>query len=154
MLFFSVLGNGHIVVWWHWLLVMVKLFVVLGVFNYATIITCHGQGCLASYLQVQQLRRLRWSPKDQHRQEPFQPTRGSLNGYIPRHRNKTWTRAPSRQFFPQKFCVKSELTPVFLSKNLSLECEIATILNSRHKYAFRTNIEFSSKCIYLQLKPI
>ena len=64
------------------------------------------------------------------------------------------TRAPSRQFFPQKFWVKSESTPVFLSKNLSMERKIATNLNSRQKYAFRTNIEFSRKCIYLQLKPI
>jgi len=63
-------------------------------------------------------------------------------------------RAFSRQFFPQKFWVKSESTPVFLSKNLSLERKIATNLNSRQKYAFRTNIEFSRKCIYLQLKPI
>ena len=63
-------------------------------------------------------------------------------------------RAPSRQFFPQKFWIKSESTPVFLSKNLSLERKIATNHNSRQKYAFRTNIEFSKKCIYLQLKPI
>ena len=65
-----------------------------------------------------------------------------------------YSRAPSHQFFPQKFWVKSESTPVFLSKNLSLERKIATNLNSRQKYAFRTNIEFSRKCIYLQLKPI
>ena len=63
-------------------------------------------------------------------------------------------RAPNRQFFPQKFSVKSESTPVFLSKNLSLERKVATNLNSRQKYAFRTNIEFSRKCIHLQLKPI
>ena len=64
------------------------------------------------------------------------------------------TRGFNRQFFPQKFWVKSESTPLFLSKSLSLERKIATNLNSRQKYAFRTNIEFSRKCIYLQLKPI
>ena len=32
--------------------------------------------------------------------------------------------------------------------------KIATKFNSRQKYAFRTNIEFSRKCIYFQLKPI
>ena len=63
------------------------------------------------------------------------------------------SRAPNRQFFPQKFWVKSESNPVFLSKNLSLEPKLATNLNSRQKYAFRINIEFSRKCIYLQLKP-
>ena len=63
-------------------------------------------------------------------------------------------RAFSCQFFPQNFCVKSESTLVFPSKNLSLERKIATNLNSRQKYGFRTNIEFSRKCIYLQLKPI
>ena len=67
---------------------------------------------------------------------------------------KPLTRAPSRQFFPQKFWVNSESTPVFLSKNLSLERKIATNLNSWQKYALRTNIDFSKKCIYLQLKPI
>ena len=65
-----------------------------------------------------------------------------------------YSRAPSHQFFPQKLWVKSESTTLFLSKNLSLEHKLATNLNSRHKYAFRTNIEFSRKCIYLQLKPI
>ena len=68
--------------------------------------------------------------------------------------NEIKTRVPSRQFFPQKFWVKSESTPVFLSKNLSLERKIATNLYSQQKYAFRTNMEFSRKCIYLQLKPI
>ena len=60
----------------------------------------------------------------------------------------------NRQIFPQKFWVKSESTPVFLSKNLSLKRKIATNFNSRQKCAFRTNIEFSRKCIYLQFKPI
>ena len=69
-------------------------------------------------------------------------------------KNHGGTIAPSRQLFSQKFWVKSESTPVFLSKNLSLERRIATNLNSRQKYAFRTNIEFSRKCMYLQLKPI
>ena len=61
---------------------------------------------------------------------------------------------PAANFFPQKFWVKSESTPVFLSKNLSLEPELVTNLNSRQKYAFRMYIEFSRKCIYIQLKPI
>ena len=65
-----------------------------------------------------------------------------------------FTRAFSRQFFPQKFWVKSESTPVFLSKNLSLERKIVTNLNSRQKCAFRTSIELSRKCLDLQLKPI
>ena len=34
----------------------------------------------------------------------------------------------SRQFFPQKFWVKSKSTPVFLSKNLSLEHKSRQIL--------------------------
>ena len=63
-------------------------------------------------------------------------------------------RAFSRQFFPRKFWVKSESTPVFLSKNLSLERKITTKFNSREKYAFRTNIEFSRKGIHFQLKPV
>ena len=54
----------------------------------------------------------------------------------------------------QKFWLKSESTPLFLSKYLSLERKIASNLHSRQKYAFRTNIEFSWKCRYLQLKPI
>ena len=60
----------------------------------------------------------------------------------------------NRLFFPQKFWVKSESTPVFLSKNLSLERKITTNFHSQQKYPCRTNIEFSRKCIYLQLKPI
>ena len=67
---------------------------------------------------------------------------------------RIFTRAPSRQIFPQKFWVKSESTPGFLSKNLSLKRKIAINFNSRQKYPFRTNIEFSRKSTYLQLKPI
>ena len=43
------------------------------------------------------------------------------------------TRDPTRQIFTQNFWVKTESTHVFLSKNLSLEREIATNLNSRRK---------------------
>ena len=57
-------------------------------------------------------------------------------------------RAPSHHFFPQKFWVKSESTPLFLSKNLSLERKIATNLNFRQKYAFRTNIELNPENAY------
>ena len=63
-------------------------------------------------------------------------------------------RDPSRQFFTQKFWVKSESTLIFLSKNLSFERKITTNFDSRQKNPFGTNIEFYRKCIYLQLMPI
>ena len=77
--------------------------------------------------------------------------------FVRQYLNIIWSmcaRAASRQFLSHKFWVKSESTPVFLSKNLSLVRKIATNLNSQQKYVFRTNIEFSRKCIHLQLKPI
>ena len=60
-------------------------------------------------------------------------------------------RAPSiRAMSERKGFFSMDLFP----KNLSLERKIATNLHSLQKYVFRTNIEFSRKCIYLQLKPI
>ena len=63
-------------------------------------------------------------------------------------------RDPSRQFFTQKFWVKSESTLIFLNKNLSLERKITANFDSRQKYPFGTNVEFYRECIYLQLMPI
>ena len=63
------------------------------------------------------------------------------------------TRAFSRQFFTQKFWVKSESTLIFLSKNLSFGRIITTNFDSQQKYPFGTNIEFYRKCIYFQLMP-
>ena len=57
-----------------------------------------------------------------------------LDQYCPNYvgyQQQTGSRDFNCQFFPQKFWVKSESTPVFLSKNLSLERKIATNLTSR-----------------------
>ena len=62
-------------------------------------------------------------------------------------------RDPSRQFFTQKFWVKSESTLISLSKNLSFGRKITTNFDSQQKYPFGTNIEFYRKCIYFQLMP-
>jgi len=61
------------------------------------------------------------------------PTLGTIKYFLASWGGCLFCRAFSRQFFPQKFWVKSESTPVFLSKNLSLERKIATNLDSRQK---------------------
>ena len=53
-----------------------------------------------------------------------------------------WTRDFSRQIFPQKFWVKSESAPVFLSKNLSLERKTRQILIHDKSTRFAQTLNF------------